>query len=94
MTEALQSLEMLETTRPTALHHVAKDLNLPPEVGCHVVFVPHMRGTGSPFVNKGRLRGFLKDPLLNSCKITQLEHKPAKNNDRNNRTLSFKRTYI
>jgi hypothetical protein len=58
MTEALQSLEMLETIRPTALHHAAKYLNLPPEVGCHVVFVPHM-STDSPFVNKGRLRGFL-----------------------------------
>jgi len=29
---------------------------------------------------KGRLRAFLKDPLLIELGITQLDHKPAKNN--------------
>jgi len=29
---------------------------------------------------KGKLRAFLKDPLLNGLEITQLDQKPAKNN--------------
>jgi hypothetical protein len=29
---------------------------------------------------RGRLRAFLKDPLLIELGITQLDHKPAKNN--------------
>jgi hypothetical protein len=46
-------------------------------------------------MDKGRLIAFLKDPLLKSWEITQLEQKPATNNkEAINRTLSFKRTSI
>ena len=44
---------------------------------------------GRPFVDTGRLRAFLKDPLLI---VTQLQQKPVMNNDRTvNRMLSLKR---
>jgi hypothetical protein len=54
-----------------------------------------MRSIGSPFMDKGRLKALLKNRLLKGWGITQLEHKPAKNNDRvANRTLTFKRTLL
>jgi hypothetical protein len=45
-------------------------------------------------MDKGRLRAFLKDPLLKrGGEITQLELKPGNSNDRTfNRIHSFKRT--
>jgi hypothetical protein len=33
--------------------------------------------TGRPFIKKGRLRVFLKDPLLKELGITPLDQKPA-----------------
>jgi hypothetical protein len=54
-----------------------------------------MRITSSQFVDKGRLKAFLKGPLLKSWRITQPQQKPAKNNDRAaNRALSFKTALI
>jgi hypothetical protein len=44
--------------------------------------------TGSPSMDKGRLMAFLKDLLLKSWGISQLEPKPAKmNNVTADRTL-------
>jgi len=37
------------------------------------------RSIGGPYVDKGKLRALLKDPL---ARITQLKQKPAKNNDK------------
>jgi hypothetical protein len=55
-----------------------------------------MRGTGSPYMDKGRPWAFSKKPSAQeSWQTAQFEHKPAKNIDRAvNRTLSFKRTLI
>jgi hypothetical protein len=39
-----------------------------------------MRSIGSPFVDKGRLRDFLKDPLL--IELLNSSKQPAKNNDK------------
>jgi hypothetical protein len=52
-----------------------------------------MRSIGSSYVNKGRLRAFLKKPSVKASWWTaQSEQKPAKNGDTAvNRTLPFKR---
>ena len=50
-------------------------------------------GIGSPFMDKSKLRAFLKDPLLKKLETYLPEYKPPMNNDRTaNRTLSFERT--
>jgi hypothetical protein len=52
-----------------------------------------MRSIGNPFVDKGRVRAVLKDPLLKEPGNNSTEQKPAKNNDWTAlRSLSFKRT--
>jgi hypothetical protein len=38
-----------------------------------------MRSICSPYVNKGRLRAFLKNHLIESCRIAQSEQKLAMN---------------
>jgi hypothetical protein len=51
-----------------------------------------MRNIGSPYVDKGMLRAFLKDPVLKELEIIQIEQKSAKNNDvAASRAPSFKR---
>jgi len=55
----------------------------------------NLRSIGSPYVDKGKLRAFLKPICGKSWGVAQSEQKPAKNNDRvADRTLSFKRTFI
>jgi hypothetical protein len=54
-----------------------------------------MRSTGSQFLDKGRPRDLLKEPLHKSWETTHPEYKPAKDNDRTaNRALLFKRKFI
>jgi len=51
--------------------------------------------TGSPYVDKSRLRAFLKNTAQKSWGFARFEQKPAKNNDRfAKRTLSFKSAHI
>jgi len=50
-----------------------------------------MRSTGSPYVDKGKLRTFFTKPLQKELQNAQLDQKLAKNMDRGgNRTLSIK----
>jgi len=52
-------------------------------------------GFGSTYVDRGRLRAFLKTVYEKRWRIAQSEQKPAKNNDRGaKRTLSFKTTFV
>jgi len=54
-----------------------------------------MGSIGSPFVDKGKLRTFLKDPLLKELGTTKSAQKSTYNNDwAANRTLSFIRICV
>jgi len=55
--------------------------------------VGNLRSIGSPYVDKGKLRAFLKTPCKKSWGIAHSEQKPAKNIERAaNRAPLFKRT--
>jgi len=50
-----------------------------------------MKSIGIPFVDKGKLQAFFKEPLLKKLENYSILQKPAKNNDGTaNRALSFK----
>jgi hypothetical protein len=54
-----------------------------------------MKSIGSPFVDKGKLRTFLKDPLLKSLRNYSTWQKSAKGNDgASDRALPFQGTYV
>jgi len=53
-----------------------------------------MRSTGSPFMDKGTLRAFLKDPLLKKLENYSTSAETAMHDRTVNRTLSLKSTSI
>jgi hypothetical protein len=53
-----------------------------------IIPVRYMRSTGSPYMEKGRLKAFIKKSLRKGWGVAQSEQKPVNSNDRiANRTL-------